>query len=358
MLVSLLCMLVPMFTTTQTERPTPAQCTPTKPLLDVCDLAVVFATDQGVARAVDYVSFSIEAGTTLALVGESGCGKSVTALALLRLVPSPPGRIVAGEVHFDGRSLLALPESAMRTIRGNDISMIFQEPMTSLNPVFRIGDQIVAVLRLHRTLSKNQARDAAVELLNRVGIPEAARRLDEYPHQMSGGMLQRIMIAMALACNPKLLIADEPTTALDVTIQAQILALLGELRDQSGLATLLITHDLAVVAEAADRVAVMYAGKIVEMASVADLFAEPAHPYTRGLFASLPGVNQPGRRLKTIEGTVPPITDFPAGCRFHPRCPHAMRICHEQEPPLVCGEAPHPTACWLHQAHAGEGERP
>jgi len=319
------------------------------PLLRVDNLAVVFHTDQGVARAVDGVSFCLDAGKTLALVGESGCGKSVTALALLGLIPSPPGRIVSGTLLFDGKNLRDLPESAMRHIRGNDISMIFQEPMTSLNPVFRIGAQIGAVLRLHRGISVPAARKETVELLRRVGIPDAEQRMEEYPHQMSGGMLQRIMIAMALACDPKLLIADEPTTALDVTIQAQILALLRELQEQVKLATLLITHDLAVVAETADTVAVMYAGKLVETAPVAELFAEPCHPYTQGLFASLPAVNTPGKRLAAIEGVVPPITAFPSGCRFHPRCPHTLPVCRELEPPLVSGTAPHPSACWLHR---------
>ncbi len=349
----LLCMLTPMTTEMLTERSAPSQSSAQEPLLDVDNLAVVFQTDQGVARAVDGISFSLDAGATLALVGESGCGKSVTALALLRLIPSPPGRIVSGKIRFDGQPLRELSEEAMRRIRGDDISMIFQEPMTSLNPVFRIGAQIGAVLRLHRGLSREEAGAATVELLRRVGIPEAERRMEEYPHQMSGGMLQRIMIAMALACDPKLLIADEPTTALDVTIQAQILALLRELRNQTRLATLLITHDLAVVAETADTVAVMYAGKIVETAPVTELFSNPCHPYTQGLFASLPGVNRPGKHLATIEGVVPPITAFPPGCRFHPRCPHAMAICRELEPALVCGTAPHPTACFLHQA-AGE----
>lgn len=333
----------------------PAENSASKPLLRVDGLAVVFQTDQGVARAVDHVSFTLDTGRTLALVGESGCGKSVTALALLRLIPSPPGHIAAGEIYFDGQSLRELPEAAMRRIRGNEISMIFQEPMTSLNPVFRIGAQIMAVLRLHRKLSAPEAREAAVEMLRRVGIPAAERRMEEYPHQMSGGMLQRIMIAMALACSPKLLIADEPTTALDVTIQAQILDLLRELRHQSQLATLLITHDLAVVAEAADEVAVMYAGKIVETAPVAELFRTPGHPYTQGLFASLPAVNEPGERLATIEGVVPPITAFPPGCRFHPRCRHAMPVCRVQEPPLVFGAASHPTACWLHQEPGESG---
>lgn len=351
----MLCMLVAMIQEILTETSGSSTAAAQEPLLSVDNLAVVFHTDQGVARAVDGISFRLDAGKTLALVGESGCGKSVTALALLGLIPSPPGRIVSGEIRFDGHNLRCLPESAMRRIRGNDISMIFQEPMTSMNPVFRIGAQIGAVLRMHRGLSKEDARSATAELLRRVGIPEAEQRMEEYPHQMSGGMLQRIMIAMALACDPKLLIADEPTTALDVTIQAQILALLRELQEQAKLATLLITHDLAVVAETADSVAVMYAGKLVETAPVAELFAEPCHPYTQGLFASLPAVNTPGKRLAAIDGTVPPITGFPTGCRFHPRCPHALPLCRELEPPLVSGTAPHPTACWLHQNREAVG---
>ncbi len=327
----------------------PSSPTTEATLLRVKDLSVIFQTDQGAARAVDHISYEIKTGTTLAMVGESGCGKSVSALALLRLIPSPPGRIAGGEIYFDGQSLLDLSEPAMRRIRGNEISMIFQEPMTSLNPVFRVGTQIVDVLRLHRGLSGSAAHDAAVDMLDRVGIAAAPQRMQEYPHQMSGGMLQRIMIAMALACTPKLLIADEPTTALDVTIQAQILELLRSLRRDSQLTTLLITHDLAVVAETADEVAVMYAGKIVETAPVRALFKKPYHPYTRGLFASLPASNRDQKRLAVIEGVVPPITDFPQGCRFHPRCPYVMPVCKVQEPALVCGEASHPTACWLYQ---------
>lgn len=327
-----------------------------RPLLEVSDLTVLFHTDQGTARAVDGISFHLHRGETLALVGESGCGKSVSALALLRLIPSPPGSIDSGSVLFDGQALLDLPEKAMRELRGNDISMVFQEPMSSLNPVFRIGEQIIAVLRLHQSRSKAEAREASISLLKQVGIPEAERRLDDYPHQLSGGMLQRVMIAMALACTPKLLIADEPTTALDVTIQAQILQLLRELQDNSQLAMLLITHDLAVVAENADRVAVMYAGRIVESASVETLFEAPQHPYTQGLFASLPGAEKQGSRLRAIPGTVPPATDFPPGCRFHPRCDKAMPVCRKFVPTLYPEDSAHQTACWLYQPLPEEAE--
>ena len=321
-------------------------------LLSVRGLRTEFHTDQGVARAVDGVSFDLPKGGTLALVGESGCGKSVTALSILRLIPDPPGRIAAGEVLFDGKNLLDLDERAMRHIRGNDISMIFQEPMTSMNPVFRIGDQIDAVIRLHRGLSKAAARREAVALMDRVGIPAAASRVDDYPHQMSGGMLQRVMIAMALACGPRLLIADEPTTALDVTIQAQILDLLNRLRAETGMSVLLITHDLGVVAETAEQVVVMYAGRVVETASVHALFAEPKHPYTQALFASLPSMSR-GRRLVNIPGSVPAPTNFPTGCRFHPRCPHAMPVCSRREPALLDTGEVHQAACWLHAPDKG-----
>ncbi len=321
-------------------------------LLSVRGLRTEFHTDQGVARAVDGVSFDLPKGGTLALVGESGCGKSVTALSILRLIPDPPGRIAAGELLFDGKNLLALDKHEMRHIRGNDISMIFQEPMTSMNPVFRIGEQIAAVIRLHRGLSRAEARREAVALMDRVGIPAAASRVDDYPHQMSGGMLQRVMIAMALACGPRLLIADEPTTALDVTIQAQILDLLNRLRAETDMSVLLITHDLGVVAETADQVVVMYAGKVVETASVHALFAEPKHPYTQALFASLPAMSR-GKRLVNIPGAVPAATNFPAGCRFHPRCPHAMPVCSRREPPLLDTGAAHQAACWLHTPDQG-----
>jgi len=316
--------------------------------LSIRNLKTYFFTDAGVAKAVDGVSLDIPKGKTVALVGESGCGKSVTALSVLRLVPAPPGRIVGGEIHFGGRNLLELPEREMREVRGNGISMVFQEPMTALNPVFRVGGQIAAAIRVHRDVSGKEAMDQAVELLDRVGIPDPAQRVREYPHQMSGGMRQRAMIAMALACGPELLIADEPTTALDVTIQAQILDLLKQLQAEHHMAILLITHDLGIVAETADEVSIMYAGKIVEQAPVRDLFENPGHPYTLGLFKSLPRLDEPRGHLRTIEGRVPAATHFPAGCRFHPRCSYAMDVCREQEPRLDIGTAGHGVACWLH----------
>jgi len=318
-----------------------------QPVLSIRHLQTHFFTDAGVAKAVEDVSFDVPAGKTLALVGESGCGKSMTALSIMRLIPDPPGRLVGGQVLFEGRDLASVSEPEMRTIRGNAISMIFQEPMTSLNPVFRVGGQIAAVLRRHRGLSKGEARAEAVRLLERVGIPAPEQRIDDYPHQMSGGMRQRVMIAMALACGPKLLIADEPTTALDVTIQAQILELLRRLQDETGMSVLLITHDLGVVSENADEVAIMYAGKIVEQASVAELFAAPRHPYTLGLFASLPSLAQGRQRLRAIRGNVPAATDFPPGCPFHPRCPHAMDAC-KTLPPLVDAGPDHRAMCWLY----------
>ena len=316
--------------------------------LSIRGLKTHFFTDAGVAKAVDGVSLDIPKGKTVALVGESGCGKSVTALSVLRLVPAPPGRIVDGEIRFGGRNLLELPERAMRDVRGNGISMIFQEPMTALNPVFRVGHQIAAAIRVHRNVSKKEALDQAVALLGKVGIPDPRQRVKEYPHQMSGGMRQRAMIAMALACGPELLIADEPTTALDVTIQAQILDLLKELQAEHRMAILLITHDLGIVAETADDVAIMYAGKIVEQAAVPELFENPKHPYTLGLFNSLPRLDEPRGRLRTIEGRVPAATHFPSGCRFNPRCPYAMAICPEKEPPLEDAAPGHCVACWLH----------
>lgn len=317
-------------------------------VLSVRGLRTVFHTDAGTAVAVDGVSFDLAAGETLALVGESGCGKSVTALSILRLIPSPPGQITDGEVLFDGRALLGLPEREMRRVRGNDISMIFQEPMTSMNPVFRVGAQIASVIRLHRGLGRDAAWAEAVRALERVNIPEAARRAQDYPHQLSGGMLQRVMIALALACGPRVLIADEPTTALDVTIQAQILSLLRDVRRDTGMAVLLITHDLGVVAETADAVAVMYAGRIVERAPVAELFASPAHPYTRELFQSLPVLNAGAARLHAIRGSVPPATAYPPGCRFHPRCSRALPVCALREPPTAGVGPDHTAACWLH----------
>lgn len=319
-----------------------------QPLLTIRDLKTWFYTDQGIARAVDGVSFDLHAGKTLAVVGESGCGKSVTAMSILRLIPEPPGRIVGGSIQFDGRNLLECSPAEMRTIRGNDISMIFQEPMTSMNPTFRVGRQIAAAIQLHRDLSKADARAEAIRLLGQVGIPAPESRVDDFPHQMSGGMLQRAMIAMALACDPKVLIADEPTTALDVTVQAQILALLKQLQEERGMTILLITHDLGVVAETADEVVVMYAGKKVEEAPVTSLFDQPQHPYTRKLFASLPAMNTEHARLSTIKGIVPAATDFPAGCRFHPRCPEVMDRCRAEVPPSFDTGTDHRAACWLH----------
>ena len=306
-------------------------------LLEVRNLATHFPTREGLVRAVDGVSLYLDRGELLGLVGESGCGKSMTALSIMRLI-DPPGKIVSGEILFDGKNLLQLSNSAMRDMRGNDIAMIFQDPMTSLNPVFTVGEQIAEALRLHRGLSRKEARAGAVDAMREVSIPDPALRADDYPHQLSGGMRQRVMIAMALACDPKLLIADEPTTALDVTIQAQILELLNGLRRTRDLAILLITHDLGVVAEVADRVAVMYTGKIVEEAPVAELFARPKHPYTEGLLRSVPKLTAEhvtkSERLQTIEGTVPKPTRLPAGCHFEPRCPYRMPRCKEGEIPL------------------------
>jgi oligopeptide/dipeptide ABC transporter ATP-binding protein len=306
-------------------------------LLEVKNLQTHFQTRAGVVRAVDGVSFHLERGELLGLVGESGCGKSVTALSIMRLV-APPGGIVGGEVLFDGEDLLKLSESKMRAIRGDDVAMIFQDPMTSLNPVFKVGEQIAEALRLHRGMNRKQAREAAVAAMREVSIPDPERRADDYPHQLSGGMRQRVMIAMALACDPKLLIADEPTTALDVTIQAQILELLNELRRTRELAVLLITHDLGVVAEVADRVAVMYTGRIVEQSPVGELFARPKHPYTEGLLRSVPKLTtaEVGKveRLQSIEGVVPKLTQLPTGCHFAPRCPHRMPRCTQDPLPL------------------------
>jgi oligopeptide/dipeptide ABC transporter ATP-binding protein len=306
-------------------------------LLEVNHLQTQFQTRAGLVRAVDDVSFHLDAGELLGLVGESGCGKSITALSVMRLI-APPGKIVAGEIIFDTRDLLKLSNEEMRAIRGDDIAMIFQDPMTSLNPVYTVGEQIAEALRLHRKLSRKDAHEAAIAAMREVSIPDPARRVNDYPHQLSGGMRQRVMIAMALACDPKLLIADEPTTALDVTIQAQILELLNELRKTRELAVLLITHDLGVVAEVADRVAVMYTGKIVEESPVAELFARPKHPYTEGLLRSVPRLTVAGvvrkERLETIEGTVPRPTNLPPGCHFAPRCPHRMPRCVEGEIPL------------------------
>ena len=323
--------------------------TATAPLLAVEGLKTHFFTRDGVVRAVDGVSFSVQPGETLAIVGESGCGKSVTSLSILRLIASPPGRTVAGSIRFNGRDLLALSEPEMRQVRGNEISMIFQEPMTSLNPVLTIGHQIAETLVLHRGLSRADAMGRAVELLKLVNISEPARRATEYPHQMSGGMRQRVMIAMALACDPKLLIADEPTTALDVTIQAQILDLMRALRDRTGAAIMLITHDLGVVAEMAQRVVVMYAGSKVEEAPVGALFARPRHPYTQGLLNSIPrrgACVAVRKRLVEIPGMVPSLREPIAGCAFATRCTFAVERCRNHAPPLETKGDGHTVACW------------
>ena len=295
---------------------------------------------------MDGVSFSLEAGRTLGIVGESGCGKSVSALSIMGLVPRPPGKIVAGQILFEGIDLLKLPPQQLRELRGDRISMIFQEPMSSLNPAFTIGDQIAEVLLNHRKFSKKRARTHAIEMLRRVRIPEPERRYDDYPHRLSGGMRQRAMIAMALACEPKLLIADEPTTALDVTIQAQILDLMRSLREETGTAIILITHDLGVIAELADDVAVMYAGRIVEHASVERLFAEPQHPYTVGLLGSIPRLHLEQDRLAAIEGQVPGLGASRIGCQFEPRCPFAVQRCRTDDPVLERMEKSHAAACW------------
>jgi peptide/nickel transport system ATP-binding protein len=307
---------------------------PPQPLLEVDDLRTYFRSEGEIARAVDGVSYTILEGETLGVVGESGCGKSVTSLSIMRLIPDPPGWIEGGAIRFRGRDLLQLTEAEMRHIRGNEIAMIFQEPMTALNPVFTVGNQIVEAVRLHQGLDAEAARKRAIEMLELVGIPAPERRVDDYPHQLSGGMRQRVMIAMAMSCDPELLIADEPTTALDVTVQAQILELIRELQQRVGMSVLLITHDLAVVAENAHHVAVMYAGKVVEYAPVADLFARPRHPYTIGLFRSLPELAGPGQRLTPIPGIVPSAYHFPSGCRYRTRCPLARELCAEVEPPL------------------------
>ena len=317
------------------------------PLLRVRNLQTRFHTEAGVARAVDGVSFDLEAGQTLGLVGESGCGKSVTALSILGLVPSPPGRVHGGQILFEGRDLLGLSEVEMCRVRGGDVAMVFQDPMTSLNPVLTCGYQICEAILLHQPVSPQEARQRAVEALRSVSMPAPEQRLDEYPHQLSGGMRQRVMIAMALACNPEVLVADEPTTALDVTIQAQILDLLESLQADLGMAVLLITHDLGIVAEAAHRVAVMYAGQIVEEAGTEALFAQPRHPYTQGLMRCVVPVGTgPRRRLETIPGTVPDAADLPQGCRFHPRCPLADAVCRRDAPGLAEVEAGHRVNCW------------
>ena len=309
-------------------------------LLEVENLRTYFYTEEGVSRAVDGVSFQVDKGETLGIVGESGCGKSVTNLSLMRLIPQPPGKIVDGTITFDGQDILSMNDSKMRDIRGNDISMIFQEPMTSLNPVFTCGNQIMEAIRLHQNVDKAEARNRAIEMLQLVGIPAPEQRVDEYPHQLSGGMRQRVMIAMALSCNPKLLIADEPTTALDVTVQAQILELIEELQEKLDMAVIMITHDLGVIAEVADRVMVMYAGQVVEHGTVDEIFNEPKHPYTIGLLRSMPILSQKIERLAVIKGIVPNPVEFPEGCRFHTRCPlNDEERCITKMPDLRTGGA-------------------
>jgi oligopeptide/dipeptide ABC transporter ATP-binding protein len=324
-------------------------------LLEVKNLQTHFPVRGGLVRAVDGVSFHVDEGELLGLVGESGCGKSITALSVMRLV-GEPGKIVGGEIWFGGENLLTVSDERMREIRGDRLAMIFQDPMTSLNPVYTVGEQIAEALRLHRNLSRRQAHEAAVEAMHEVSIPDPARRADDYPHQLSGGMRQRVMIAMALACDPKLLIADEPTTALDVTIQAQILELIDELRRTRNLAVLLITHDLGVVAEVADRVCVMYTGRVVEESPVAELFARPKHPYTEGLLRSVPKLTgaevKKVERLQTIEGTVPRPTNLPEGCHFAPRCPHRMPRCTEGDIPLYQLEGDVSVRCVLYDLSA------
>ncbi|MHC4960249.1 MAG: ABC transporter ATP-binding protein [Planctomycetota bacterium] len=317
------------------------------PLLDIRGLQTFFHTDEGVVKSVNDVSYDAFPGETVGVVGESGCGKSVTALSVMRLIPIPPGEIAGGQILFDGEDLVGATEKRMRQIRGGKIGMIFQEPMTSLNPVFTVGNQIEEAVRLHLKLSPKDSRLRAIEMLDKVGIPSPEARVDEYPHQLSGGMRQRVMIAMALSCNPKLLIADEPTTALDVTIQAQILDLIRDLQAEMGMGVLMITHDLGVIAEMAHRVVVMYASKIVEKAGAAELYHHPRHPYTRGLFHSIPAVEGGHDRLPTIEGTVPNPLEFPSGCKFNNRCPFVQQHCIDQEPPLREVDPGHEAACWL-----------
>ena len=318
------------------------------PLLEVTNLRTYFKTDAGLARSVDGVSFSLEKGEVLGIVGESGCGKSVTSLSIMRLIPQPPGEIMSGSsIKLNGEELVTASERRMREVRGNDVAMIFQEPMTSLNPVFPIGEQIAEALRLHKGMSKKDARDGAIEKLRLVGIPDPDERVDHYPHQLSGGQRQRVMIAIALSCEPDLLIADEPTTALDVTIQAQILELLAELRERLGMAIMLITHDLGVVAEVCDRVVVMYAGEVVEQGTVADIFSNPRHPYTLGLMQAIPRLNERVERLAVIPGMVPSATNWPVGCRFNTRCPFAWELTREEHPELFTVSSTHQSRCWL-----------
>jgi oligopeptide transport system ATP-binding protein len=330
-----------------------------EPLLQVRDLRTEFVTQDGVVHAVNGISYSLREGEALGLVGESGCGKSVSALTLMRLIPTPPGRIAGGEVLFQGRDLLKLKEDEIRHIRGNDIAMIFQDPMTSLNPVLTIGRQIGEALELHKGLDRKAARQRTIELLEMVGIPSARSRVDDYPHQFSGGMRQRVMIAMAISCEPRVLIADEPTTALDVTIQAQILDLIKRLQTDLGMAVILITHDLGVVAGVCDRIAVMYAGYIIEEASAAELFADPRHPYTLGLLRSVPRMDQPrGERLVPIEGLPPDLINLPVGCPFAARCSYAVDRSEDENPKLEPVGPNHRVACWVDvRAEESNGHR-
>ena len=318
------------------------------PLLEIEDLSIFFHTEENIVKSVRNLDLTIHKGETLALVGESGCGKSVTALSAMRLIPTPPGKFESGRILFEGQDLLQASEVEMQSIRGNEISMIFQEPMTSLNPIFTVGDQIIEAIRLHQNKTASQARELALNVLHQVTIPSPEIRIDQYPHELSGGMKQRVMIAMAIVCQPALLIADEPTTALDVTVQAQILDLLDQLRKETQMSILLITHNLGIVAQYADRVAVMYSGKVVELAPVEELFSSPAHPYTRGLLNSLP---KDGAKLETISGSVPHPAYLPNGCAFYPRCTEKLDRCMKEIPPLVPihGKNSHQTACWLYE---------
>jgi oligopeptide transport system ATP-binding protein len=318
------------------------------PLLQVKDLRTHFHTEEGLVKAVDGVTFDVQEGETLALVGESGCGKSISALSLLKLIPIPPGRIVSGEVIFEGEDLMKLSENEIRKIRGNRISMVFQEPMTSLNPVLTIGKQMTEALELHLKLSKEAATARAVQLLEMVGVAEAERRITDYPHQFSGGMRQRVMIAMAMACNPRLLIADEPTTALDVTIQAQVLEVMARLSREFGTAVIIITHNLGVVARYADRVNVMYAGRIIEMSTAVEVYRDPRHPYTLGLLKSVPRLDQvTDEKLVPIEGLPPDLGHLPPGCAFYARCTYRIDKCREEYPPLALVAENHYAACWV-----------
>jgi oligopeptide/dipeptide ABC transporter ATP-binding protein len=327
--------------------------------LDIVDLTVEFVGEKSVVRAADRVSLRVRPNETLGVVGESGSGKSVTALAVLRLIPNPPGRIASGQVFLDGEDLLSFSTRRMRDVRGDRVSMIFQEPMTSLNPVFTVGSQVAEVFRIHRAIGRREAYGLALEMLEKVGIPDARRRLDEYPHQLSGGMRQRVMIAMALGCEPKILLADEPTTALDVTIQAQIVELLQEMQRASGTGIVLISHDMGLVAEMCERIAVMYAGRIVEEGAAAEVFAKPLHPYTQGLLHSLPQLRTSRdqarqARLPTIPGIVPDLARLPSGCAFQPRCPRAMDVCAKQAPPVAEAQGRR-VRCWLYAGETAAG---